>query len=348
MLQNLKNILHQVIPGRRSNRIPGTVSVQSNPPLKAIGLSDFLSIDVAPREMLLSPILPERSLAMLYAPRGLGKSWLALSIGLSVASGRSVLRWSAPRPRSVLYIDGEMPIVALQERLKAISIAMRTAIPNDGFRILAADNLEGGINLGMEDGQYALEPLVNNLDLLILDNLSTLCTSRSETASDAWVPMQNWLLGLRRRGISVLLVHHAGVNGRQRGTSRREDALDTVIALRRPEDYLPEQGARFEIHFEKLRHRVDGDGAAPFEASVETSTDSNGREGIRWTSREIMPSIVKRAAELFADGFTVREVAASLRISKSEAGRLRIRAYNHGLLTTEETTEINNQPIMVQ
>ena len=143
MLQNLKNILHRhvVYPGRRSNRIPGTVSVQSNPPLKAIGLSDFLSIDVAPREMLLSPILPERSLAMLYAPRGLGKSWLALSIGLSVAAGRSVLRLSAPRHRNVLYIDGEMPIVALQERLKAISVAMGTAIPNDGFRILAADNV---------------------------------------------------------------------------------------------------------------------------------------------------------------------------------------------------------------
>jgi hypothetical protein len=37
--------------------------------------------------------------------------------------------------------------------------------------------------------------------------------------------------------------HHAGTNGRQRGASRREDALDTVIALRRPEDYSPEQGA---------------------------------------------------------------------------------------------------------
>jgi putative DNA primase/helicase len=151
--------------------------------------------------------------------------------------------------------------------------------------------------------------------------------------------MQNWLLKLRRQRIGVLLVHHAGVNGRQRGTSRREDALDTVIALRRPEDYSPEQGARFEIHFEKLRNRVDGDGAIPFEASV----TANGQEGIHWSSRDLTPAILKRATELFADGLTVREVAATLRISKSEAGRLRLRALEEGLLTPQNGAELKHQ-----
>ena len=42
--------------------------------------------------------------------------------------------------------------------------------------------------------------------------------------------------------------------------------------------------------------------------------------------------MLMRAAELFAEGMTVREVAATLRISKSEAGRLRIRALEDGLL----------------
>ena len=120
-----------------------------------------------------------------------------------------------------------------------------------------------------------------DVDLVIFDNLSTLCTNGSESASEAWVPMQNWLLKLRRQGIAVLLVHHAGTNGRQRGTSRREDALDTVIALRRPEDYSPEQGAQFEVHFEKLRNRVDGDGAVPFEAKLK-SLEADQGEGVRW------------------------------------------------------------------
>jgi hypothetical protein len=31
-----------------------------------------------------------------------------------------------------------------------------------------------------------------------------------ENDSDAWSPIQQWLLQLRRRGLAVLIVHHAG------------------------------------------------------------------------------------------------------------------------------------------
>jgi putative DNA primase/helicase len=323
----LKAVLLQRRPAVRSNAPP------SLPILKPICLNDFLGLDVPPREMLLNPILPERSLAMLYAPRGVGKTLLGLSIGLAVASGMPLLRWSAPRQKRVLFVDGEMPLVSLQERLRAISIGLGAEIPNDGFRILAADHTECGLSLGSEDGQNAIESLLGDVDLLILDNLSTLCTTGSESASDAWVPMQNWLIRLRRQGISVLLVHHAGTNGRQRGTSRREDTLDTVIALRRPEDYSPEQGARFEVHFEKLRDRVEGDGAVSFEAKLESFV-ADQRDGVRWSAHDVSPPMFKQAAELFQEGLTVREVAAALRISKTEAGRIRLRALDEGLLVT--------------
>jgi putative DNA primase/helicase len=332
MLQNLKNILHRAFPRRSIIPIREAVSEPNKQSLQAIGINDFLNIDIPAREMLLSPILPERSLAMLFAPRGVGKSWLGLSIGMAVAAGESLLRWSAPRQRNVLYVDGEMPMVSLQERLREISAGLGSDIPNDRFRILAADNVEGGINLSTDEGQEALNPLLEGIDLLILDNLSTLLTSRSETASDAWVPIQTWLLKLRREGKAVLLIHHAETNGRQRGTSRREDALDTVIALRRPEDYSPEQGARFEIHFEKLRNRVDSAGAMPFEARPET-LDGDGQQRIRWSSSDLRLPMLMRAAELFGEGLTVREVATTLRTSKSEAGRLRIRAIEDGLLS---------------
>jgi putative DNA primase/helicase len=139
------------------------------------------------------------------------------------------------------------------------------------------------------------------------------------------------LLKLRRRGVAVLIIHHAGVNGRQRGTRRREDALDTVIALRRPGDYSPEQGARFEVHIEKARALV-GDGAAPFEAAVEPFTTEGGKAAIRWTARDLKPSIFEQAAILFQQGKSVRQVKTLLGISHSEAGRFRLRAAAEGLL----------------
>jgi hypothetical protein len=74
---------------------------------------------------------------------------------------------------------------------------------------------------------------------------------------------------LRRRGISVLLIYHAGKGGDQRGTSRREDVLDTSISLRRPTDYVAREGARFEVHIEKGRG-IQGEATKPFEARLET------------------------------------------------------------------------------
>jgi putative DNA primase/helicase len=288
--------------------------------------------------MLLAPILPEKSLAMTFAPRGLGKSWLSLSIGVAVASGSSLLRWQAPAPRRVLVVDGEMPLADLQSRLNAILLGAGSEVPNNNLQILAADNSERGINLGNIECQRALEQHLEGVDLLILDNISTLMTTGSEGASDAWLPMQNWLLKLRRRGVAVLIVHHAGVNGRQRGTSRREDALDTVIALRRPTDFSPAQGARFEVHIEKARTFV-GEGAAAFEAEVAPFEAESGRTRIRWLARDLKPPVVHRAAELFAEGHTVRRVAALLGLSRSEAGRLRLQALALGLFGGEQDDE---------
>ncbi len=225
----------------------------------------------------------------------------------------------------------------LQQRLSEISVGLGCQIPNDAFRILAADHTEGGINLATQEGQAGIERLLEGIDLVILDNLSTLFPNGSENAGDAWEPMQNWLLKLRRGGKSVLFVHHAGTNGRQRGTSRREDVLDTVIGLRRPEDYSPEQGARFEIHYEKIRHRAEGVG--PFEATAKPLVSENGAAGLGWENRDLVPPMLTRAAALFADKHTVREVAAILRVSRSVAGRLRQRAVEEGLLEAGDGDE---------
>lgn len=259
-------------------------SAGSSARLKPLELQEFLALEIKPREMIVDPIIPEKGLAMVYAVRGLGKTFFALGIGFAAATGTGFLKFTAPKPRRVLLIDGEMPAAALQERLAQLIESAPEAKPNpENFKLLAADLIDpfGIVNLASSDVQDELEPWLEGVDLLILDNLSSLTTVDRDNDAGSWEPIQAWLLKLRRRGIAVLIVHHAGKGGQQRGTSRREDVLDTSISLRRPADYSATNGARFEIHFEKTRG-FSGDAAKSFEAKLEIC------DGIaRWTMREL-------------------------------------------------------------
>ena len=112
--------------------------------------------------------------------------------------------------------------------------------------------------------------------------------------------------------------------------------MDVVIGLKRPENYSPEDGARFQVHFEKLRGRVENGGAIPFEAAIEAFS-TGGREGVKWIFRDLTNPVLEHAADLFREGQSVRLVAEALGISKSECGRLRLRLIEDGVLDVSET-----------
>ena len=291
------------------------------PPLRVVTVAELLGMELPPRQYALAPVLPLPGLAMLYAPRGMGKTYLALSLALAIGSGAPVLKWAAPAPRRVLYVDGEMPVVALQERVARLIRAAPTLLQEDCLRFLCADlQPDGLLSIARPPGQAKIEEAMDDADVLILDNLSTLADGLRENEADDWGPLQRWLLALRRAGKTVLLIHHAGKGGQQRGTSRREDALDTVIALRRPADYEPEQGARFEVCLEKARGVVGPD-AAPFEAKL--VEDAEG--GLAWAWADLADAKEDRAADLLRNGLSIRDVADATGLSKSAVGRLKQR-----------------------
>ena len=222
--------------------------------LVALNAEELVTREFPPREMMLAPWLPCKGLAMVYAERGIGKTWLAANLGYTVASGGRYLKWVAPKPRRVVYIDGEMPGSLLQERFRSIvAMGKQEAIP-DFFRLVAADLQPDGLpDLADPNAQRFYDGVLADPELIVVDNLSTIARGLKENEADAWAPVQSWLLAQRATGRSVLLIHHAGKSGGQRGTSRKEDVLDAVASLRRPPDYDPSQGARFEIHFTKNR-----------------------------------------------------------------------------------------------
>ncbi len=71
------------------------------PGLRLWDYEQLLSAQLQAREMLLAPLLPEKSLCMVYAARGIEKTYLALSIAHAVASGGKLLGWEAPEGKAV-------------------------------------------------------------------------------------------------------------------------------------------------------------------------------------------------------------------------------------------------------
>ena len=63
------------------------------PGLRVLSLGEFMDWPLPPREHLLYPVLPEQGLVLLYAPRGLGKTYVALSMGLAISAGLKLFNW---------------------------------------------------------------------------------------------------------------------------------------------------------------------------------------------------------------------------------------------------------------
>ena len=304
------------------------VSPKGKRPLRCLNIADFITKEYPPRDMLLAPVMAVQSLNMVFAQRGIGKTYFSLSVAYAVASGGAVFgRWFAPSPARVLYIDGEMPAVTLQHRLQSIAAGAESDIHYpDLLRIITPDEQDEAMpNLATKEGQEAVEPFLEGVKLVVVDNLATLARTGKANDEDSWLPVQEWLLSLRRRGISVLLVHHAGKNGTQRGTGAKEDILDTVLELKRPNDYRADEGARFEVHFSKARG-LTGDDCEPFEAQL--SLDEAGN--FAWLTRRVEDAEEERVRELLREGNSERDVAEETGVNKSRVHRIREKMIREG------------------
>lgn len=298
--------------------------------LIALNFSQLMNLKLPPRELILAPILPTQGLCMLFALRGVGKTHVALGIAYAVANGGSFLRWHAPIPRKVLYIDGEMPLVAMQERLRMISLgADKPLLDSNYLQLVNPDVLDIPFpDLSTNKGRAVFEPLIDDCELVIIDNISCCFRSGVENEAESWQAIQSWALAQRKRGKSILFVHHAGKNGRQRGTSKREDTLDTVIQLKRPKAYQPDQGACFEVHYEKNRHFF-GKEAEPFQAHLQIFDEGK----LTWKiSNTSVDEEIEEIADLFNQGMTFNEIIDETGLTKSKIETRRKKAKRLGLL----------------
>jgi AAA domain/Domain of unknown function (DUF6371)/CHC2 zinc finger len=106
---NIENLLRTAKEVRRSDLASYLIS--------AAQLSEM---DVPVREMVIDPFIPTSSINLLFAQRGVGKTWVGMTLAKAVVQGEDFLGFEVPEARGILYIDGEMPLASLKQRVAAI------------------------------------------------------------------------------------------------------------------------------------------------------------------------------------------------------------------------------------
>lgn len=285
-------------------------------PLHALDAHALALMQFKVREVILDPVLHTQDLCMIFSARGIGKTHFALSIAYALSTGGKFAKWSAPKPRKVLYLDGELPGAVMQKRLL---MHCPDVEPAPGYlRIFTPDLLPDGRalpDLSTYEGQAAIDDLIEDAEVVFVDNLSCWARTGRENEAESWLPVADWILSLRRRGIAVVLIHHAGKGGQQRGTSKREDLLDVVISLSRPNDYDPSQGAVFVAEFTKARNLTGTDAE-----SLELKLGGDDDRAV-WTWRTVESSTYDRVVALTREGLKPNEICTELEINKSTVSR---------------------------
>jgi len=280
---------------------------------------DLLTLEI-PERRRYTPWLPEASNALVHGPRGVGKTMFGLGLGAALVTGEPFLRWTITGAVGCLYIDGEMQT----DELRARATALLPTPPRAPLLFLTSElaylRLNRDLVLTADATRDEVARLLGQrpeIRVVIFDNISTLFSGIDEDRKRDWEPIAAWLIRLRHRGLATVLIHHSGKGGQQRGTSGREDSLDTVIQLDRPAGYDPREGCHFELRFTKSRS-VKGEDVAPLDVTL---TEQEGQ--LRWAYKTLEESRFDQVKRLLEEGVTSpTEIAEELEISKGYASKL--------------------------
>ena len=298
-----------------------------------ISIHKLSGLNIERAKEIVKPMIYEGSSMEVYAPSGIGKTWFMLELCISIASGKKFLdRFEIINPRPVFYIDGEMKIENMQDRINKIirRHGINCKIPEGYFELsnpyTHPDKVIPKVNhpetiRSIKEKVKQMQEATGQPIFLVIDNLSCL-TDNKENDGDDYIPILDMYTHLKTQNHSICHVHHANKSGTgSRGSSRRHDALDTIIKLSKPNDYEESDGANFNVSFEKHRNFA-GEHAYPFNAKIDPDDQLNL---VRWKITEFKDKIEEDLlAEWCANSpnITIDKVAEKVKISSSNAQRL--------------------------
>lgn len=298
---------------------------QSNSKIQSIDYKEISSIKPKPIEYILYPWLPKQGIAFIYAAAGVGKTLFAMNSAYAICKGGNFLKYKCPMPRKLLYIDGEMSYVQIHNRFMQMIKQQGELEGEDkkNWNLFTPDKVLPFRlpKICDPEGQRFYTELIEKekYEVLVIDNLSALSWI-DENNNQEWKVIQDWIMTLRAKGLSIIIVHHAGKDSKgYRGTSRMLDCVDSAISLQNIVSQNTESESeltssrKFKIEYQKAR-TFTGSEAMPFEVTLSNSG---------WTYESAEKNNTERIREMHFDlGMRPIEIATELGINKTHVCRM--------------------------
>ena len=302
--------------------------------------SELQDAHVPDRKIYLGGWLCEADYGIIFAPRGVGKTWQSMALAHAISANKAFGPWDAGRDKcKVLYVDGEMPLALTKARDRGLT---KSGNLHYLHHDIIFERFGKALNLAKQEHREAIRDMVieQGISVLFLDNLSTLASGLQENDAREWEGLGNWFLELRHLKITVILVHHAGRNGQMRGTSKREDMAAWILSLTSDSD-AADEGAKFVSHFSK-RPRVLADNL--YDYSWQYTTDEETKKvSIYWEKaqssdrfRALVTDGVSKNCELAEELGVTAGTVSKLAKRGAEAGWLKVKGREY-FLKSEET-----------
>lgn len=231
-------------------------------PIVIINEPQLMTLQIPKKEFIVTGLIPQGSITLISGYRGVGKSWLISELANEITWGGQIGPWLIKRAVNTLLVDGEMSLDLLQERFRLLNVGRDIRWKPATLSIYAESY---AYKIGVKRGNLLdaywrnkIYEIVSALgvEVLIIDNLSSLAPGIDENAKLDFDPINRWLLELRFGGVTTIMAHHTGKGGDQRGTTSHEDHVDLSIMLKRPKGYKLSQGCRIEVVPSKDREHV--------------------------------------------------------------------------------------------
>ncbi len=227
----------------------------SEKPSQAISVQELLELPTQERPWVIENLIRSADRVMLYGEAKSGKTWIAFYMASEIAK----------KGHRVLYIDGEMSVSDLRQRV--LHMVNHQEI-QDNFRFISASYKKRSINLADEKEQERYSVELSNADVVILDNLQCLFSDALQSTPESNTQLNKFVNTLALKGKTVIMLHHSSRNGQPFGSSAKEFGLELVLRATRKNDtitiFVEKSRGLPSQNLKPLQYKISDEGAIEF------------------------------------------------------------------------------------